>query len=83
MTFLGSDMFRLVRTRPLRLRGERGLGQQGGFLVTKLRRRRPVLGTVSQQGGRMSSTLRNAYKKARAWHKPIPFVNPIPRPWRV
>ena len=73
-------MFRPVRTRPLFLRGERGLGQRGGFLVTKRRRRRPVLRTVSQRGGRMASTRRNAYKKARAWRKPIGI---LPRRWRV
>ena len=72
-------MFRPVKTRPLRLRGERGLGQSGGFLVTKRRRRRPVLRTVSQRGGRMS-TIRNAYKKGTRLGKPIGI---LPRRWRV
>ena len=58
-------MFRPVRTRPLRLRGERGLGQRGGFLVTKQRRRRPVLRKVFQRVGLMQ-TLRKAYIKRHA-----------------
>ena len=74
-------MFRPVRTKPVRLRGERRLGQRGGFLVTKQRRRRPVLRKVSQRGGLLTA-LRKAYKKvpARVWRKPVGI---LPRRWRV